>query len=98
MQGTLGRTWSALLTAPALYAAAPHPARPSAESALPARRRESVWRCPSDRLQPPHRLAVAGEQAVAVAMAAGPDHMRAAADHVGDGGVVGREDPRIEDY
>jgi len=30
-------------------------------------------------------------------MAAGADDMRAAADDVGDGGVVGGEDPRIED-
>src|SRR5215217_275220 len=93
MQGT----GSALLTAPALYASAPHPARPSAESALPARGREGVRRGPSDRLQSPHRLAVARKQAVAVAMAAGADDMRAAADDVGDGGVVGGEDPRIED-
>src|SRR3954470_6151455 len=52
---------------------------------------------PSDRLELPHRLTVADKQAVAIAVAAALDHMRAAADDVGDGGVVGGEDPRIED-
>ena len=97
MQGTLGRTGSVLPTAPALYAGAPTRLGLGPSPPSPQGGGEASWRCPSDRLQPPHRRAVAGKQAFAIAVAAALNHMRAAADDVGDGGVVGREDPRIED-